>query len=151
MDNLNDLPETPENPNVGPDGPEGPGGVPPLSPPVREENKDARLWAMLAHLAGLAMFVLPAFGAVIGPLVVWLIKKEEHPFVDDQGKESVNFQITMLIYLFVAGLTTLICIGFVLAPAVLLADLIFLIIAAIKANEGEYYRYPKYLIFRFIK
>jgi len=106
-------------------------------------NRDARMWAMLSHLTGLVSF--------IGPLVVWLIKKEEFPFVDEQGKEALNFQITMLIYGFVAGLTTIICIGFILAPAVGIVDLVFLIIAAIKANDGYHYRYPRPLIIRLIK
>jgi hypothetical protein len=146
MTNPGDIPETPASPNMDAGEP-----TPPPTPAGREENKDARMWGMFAHLAGLAMFVLPAFGAVVGPLVVWLMKKQEYPFVDDQGKESLNFQITMLIYGFVAGLLTLVCIGFILLPAVGIVDLVFLIIGAIKANEGEYYRYPKYLIIRFIK
>jgi len=101
------------------------------------------MWGMLSHLTGLVGF--------IGPLVVWLIKKEEFPFVDEQGKEALNFQITMLIYFIVAGLTTFICIGFVLTPAVWVADVVFLIIAAIKANDGYHYRYPWPLIIRLIK
>lgn len=151
MTDMNDLPQTPQNPDLGPDGPASPSDVPPMEPAAREENKDARMWAMFAHLSGLAGIVVPALGAVIGPLVVWLIKKDEYPFVADQGREALNFQITMLIYGFVAGLACFICIGFVLAPAVAIVDLVFLIIAAINANEGTYYRYPKYLIIRFIK
>ena len=112
-------------------------------------SKDARTWGMLCHIAALAGYILPAFGWIIGPLVVWLIKKEEFPFVDEQGKEAMNFQISMFIYAIVAGLLCFACIGFVLLPAVAVIDLIFLIIAAIKANDGEHYRYP--LTIRFIK
>lgn len=118
-------------------------------PGSKETNKDARLWAMICHLAGLAGLVVPVVGCIVGPLVVWQIKKEEFPFVDEQGKEAVNFQISMLIYGVVAALLIFACIGTVLLPAVALFDLIFLLIAAVKANDGHHYRYP--LTIRFIK
>ncbi len=119
------------------------------SPGSKEANKDARMWAMICHLAGLAGLVVPVVGCIVGPLIVWQIKKEESPFVDEQGKEAVNFQISMLIYGIVAGLLCFACVGFVLAPAVAIFDLVFLLIAAVKANNGEHYRYP--LTIRFIK
>ena len=106
---------------------------------------------MFCHLAGLAGLLIPAIGCVIGPLVVWLVKKEEFPFVDEQGKESLNFQITMLIYATVVGLLFFVCIGLILAPALAIAYLVLMIIAAIKANDGYHYRYPKYFIIRLIK
>ena len=146
MTNMNDVPESGE--------PQGPPSVPPVIEPGqadREMNRDARMWAMLCHLAGLAFLVVPAIGSVIGPLIVWLIKKDQYPFVDEQGKEALNFQITMLIYGFVAGLLMFVCIGFLLLPAVAIVDIVLLIIAAIKANDGHHYRYPYPLIIRFIK
>jgi len=82
-------------------------------------------------------------------LIIWQIKKNEHPFMDEQGKEAVNFQISMLIYGIIAGLLCFACVGFVLVPAVVIVDVIFLLIAAVKANNGEHYRYP--LTIRFIK
>ena len=118
-------------------------------PGSKEVNKDARMWAMICHLAALAGLVVPVVGCIIGPLIVWQIKKEEFPFVDEQGKEAVNFQISMLIYGVVAALLIFACIGTVLLPAVAIFDLIFLLIAAVKANNGEHYRYP--LTIRFIK
>ena len=118
-------------------------------PGSKEVNKDARMWAMICHLAGLAGLVVPVVGCIVGPLIVWQIKKEEFPFVDEQGKEAVNFQISMLIYGIVAGLLCFACVGVVLLPAVAIFDLIFLLIAAIKANNGHHYRYP--LTIRFIK
>jgi len=118
-------------------------------PGSKEVNKDARLWAMICHLSALAGLVVPVVGCIVGPLIVWQIKKEEFPFVDEQGKEAVNFQISMLIYGIVAGLLCFACVGFVLLPAVALVDLIFLLIAAVKANDGHHYRYP--LTIRFIK
>jgi hypothetical protein len=119
------------------------------SPGSKEVNKDARMWAMFCHLASLAGLVVPVVGCIIGPLIVWQIKKEEFAFVDEQGKEAVNFQISMLIYGIVAGLLCFVCVGFVLAPAVAIFDLVFMLIAAVKANNGEHYRYP--LTIRFIK
>jgi len=119
------------------------------SPGSKEVDKDARMWAMICHLAALAGLVVPVVGCIIGPLIVWQIKKEEFSFVDEQGKEAVNFQISMLIYGIVAGLLCFVCVGFVLAPAVAIFDLVFLLIAAVKANNGEHYRYP--LTIRFIK
>lgn len=114
-------------------------------------NKDARMWAMFCHLAGLAglLPIVPVLGCVIAPLVIWQIKKDEFAFVDDQGKEALNFQISILIYALVAGLLCFACIGFFLLPAVYIFNLVFLLIAGIKANNGEHYRYP--LSIRFIK
>ena len=114
-----------------------------------EQNRDARMWAMFAHLSALSGLVLAGIGFVIGPLVIWLMKKEEFPFVEEQGKEALNFQISMFIYGVIAGLLCFVCIGFVLAPLVGITDIVLLIIAAIKANNGEHYRYP--LTIRFIK
>ncbi|MFZ2149132.1 MAG: DUF4870 domain-containing protein [Sedimentisphaerales bacterium] len=115
----------------------------------KELDKDARMWAMICHLAGLAGLVVPVVGCVVGPLVVWQIKKEEFTFVNEQGKEAVNFQISMLIYGIVAGLLCFVCVGVVLLPAVAVFDLIFLLIASVKTNNGLHYRYP--LTIRFIK
>jgi uncharacterized Tic20 family protein len=111
-------------------------------------EKDARLWGMLCHLSALAGFIIP-FGSIIGPLVIWLIKKNESPFVDDQGKESLNFQITVIIAAFICGVLMLILIGIFLLIALGITTLIFIIIASMKANNGEAYRYP--FAIRFIK
>ncbi len=107
-----------------------------------EVSKDARTWAMLCHL-------LAIFTGFIAPLVIWLIKKDEDPFVDSHGKEALNFQITVVIAMFASGLLTFICVGFFLGVAVWVVDLIFCIIATMKANSGELYRYP--VSIRFIK
>jgi uncharacterized Tic20 family protein len=107
-----------------------------------EPNKDARNWATLCHLGGLGIYLIPGIGHILGPLVIWLLKKDQYPFVDDQGKEALNFQISMTLYLLVSGISILACVGFVLFPAVLLADLVLMIIAATKTSKGEAYRYP---------
>ena len=111
--------------------PPGGGGVSP----------DARQWGMFAHLAALAGFIIP-FGNLIGPLIIWQVKKDEMPFVADQGKESLNFQITVTIAAIVCFVLMVVLIGALLLPLVGLAALVFIVIAAVKANQGEAYRYP---------
>jgi len=119
--------------------------------PARETNKNARMWAMFCHLAGVGGLVpiLPVLGSIIAPLVIWQIKKDDFAFVNEQGKEAVNFQISILLYAIVAGILCLACIGAGLLLAVCILDVVFLLIAAIKANDGVHYRYP--LTIRFIK
>jgi uncharacterized protein len=104
-------------------------------------SPDERTWAMLCHIAAFAGYVIP-FGNIVGPLVVWLLKKDESAFVDHHGKESLNFQITMTIAIIVSAFSVLLLVGIVLLPAVLLFDLIMKIVAAIKASNGEWYSYP---------
>jgi uncharacterized Tic20 family protein len=111
-------------------------------------EKDARTWAMLCHIGAFAGYIIP-FGHIIAPLVIWLIKKDESPFVDDQGKESLNFQISVSLYAIIAALLTLVVIGAVLLIALVIFDVVMVIIAAVRANSGERYRYP--LCLRFIK
>lgn len=115
---------------------------------VTEVPKDARNWGMICHLAGFAGFVIP-FGHILGPLIVWAIKKDEHPFIDDQGKEAMNFQLSMTIYSIVAILLVFVVIGIFLLIALCVFVVIMIIIASIKANDGVYYRYP--LTIRFFK
>jgi uncharacterized Tic20 family protein len=115
------------------------------------ESQQSNTWGMLCHLSSLCGFIGIPFGHLIGPLVVWLVKKQQFPFVDDQGKESLNFQITMTIYAAVALLLTLVLIGFLLLIALLVIDVVFVIIASIKASNGEEYRYPPILAIKFIK
>jgi uncharacterized Tic20 family protein len=112
-------------------------------------SPDTKMWAMLCHLAALALIVFPLFGNVIGPLVVWILKKEDHPFIDENGKESLNFQISMAIYFCAAVLLVFIAIGILLLPALGIFWLILTVVAAVKANSGETYKYP--LTIRFFK
>lgn len=115
---------------------------------VHVPDKEERTWGMFCHLVVFLGFIIP-FASIIGPLVIWMIKRDEMPFVEDQGKESLNFQITMLLAMIVSGLLIFVVIGFVLIFVVLIFQFIVVIIASIKANEGVYYRYP--LCIRFIK
>jgi uncharacterized Tic20 family protein len=119
------------------------------TPQASELTKDDKLFGMLCHLTALAGFILPIAGVVLGPLVIWMIKKNEMPFADDQGKEALNFNITMLIAGFVSFLLVAVAIGAILLPVVVIYWLIYTIIASMKANEGVYYRYP--IAIRFIK
>ncbi len=119
-----------------------------------EIAKDARMWAMFCHLAGLAGYLIPLVGNIVAPLIIWQIKKDDFPFVDKQGEEAVNFQISMSLYVLIGiVLCVVTCIGAVLIPVVVIVvgifDLVFLLIAAVKANNGQSYRYP--LTIRFIK
>ena len=129
---------------------------PPITPPPLSEpippippDKDAKMWAMFCHLGGLAGIVFPFVGNIVLPLIFWQIKKDQYPFVDEHGKEAVNFQITMTIAALISVVLFVICIGPFVLSAVGIVDIIFLIIAAIKANDGKSYRYP--LTIRFIK
>ena len=112
-------------------------------------TKDVQNMGMLCHLLAFAGYVVPPVGHIIGPLVIWLLKKDEHPFIDDQGKESLNFQISMTIYVFVSGILVFVFIGILLVFGLLIANVVLIIIASIKAAGGEYYRYP--MTIRFLK
>ena len=125
--------------------------LPPVAPPPRQPNPEsqARAWNMLCHLSALAGYIGVPLGNILGPLLVWQIKKNEFPSVDIHGKAALNFQLTALlaiIVLLVVGfILAFVCVGFVFifgAIAVGLVSLIFAIIAGIKANNGEDYKYP---------
>ncbi len=109
---------------------------------------------MLCHLSALAGFIGVPLGSILGPLIVWQIKKNEFPSVDVHGKAALNFQITVLLAIIVSVVVgfilSYICIGFIFfiaAMAIGLAGLIFAIIAGVKANNGEDYKYPWSLTF----
>ncbi len=123
-------------------------------------SAEERQWAMFAHLSALLGAVVTAgwagsIGCFIGPLVIWLMKKDTMPFVDDQGKEALNFNITVAIAFFVLFLMTLFTLGIgiiltgPLFVIVGIAWLVLTVIAGIKANQGERYRYP--LTLRLVK
>ncbi len=118
-------------------------------------EKDIRTWSMLCHLAALAGLLVPSVGTVVGPLVVWLVKRNDHPVIDANGKESLNFQISFFIYTWALGLiglaTTFLLIGFgflLLAFVTGVVGLVFSVVASIKVSNGEHYRYP--LTIRFL-
>lgn len=109
---------------------------------------DIKTWSVLSHILTLAVGVIP-FGNVIAPLVIWLLKKDECAEVARHALESLNFQISATIYIFVAGILCFVAVGIVLVPAVLLFVLVCVIVATVKAANGESFRYP--LSLRFIR
>jgi len=148
MAKKEEAPESPETPAGGPEQADDAAGA--EVGPSEELSKDTRMWAMFCHLAGLAGFAVPVIlSGIIAPLIVWQIKKDDHPFIDKNGKEALNFQISVGIYALVCIPLCFVCVGMVLLPAVYIFNLVFLLIAGIKANNGESYRYP--LCIRFIK
>ena len=99
---------------------------------------------MLCHLGGLAGYLANGIGSILVPLVLWLVKRDEIPEVDAHGKEAVNFNISVSIYYVVLIVLTFITFGLA-APLLLVLSLfhiICIIQAAIRANNGELYRYP---------
>ncbi len=114
---------------------------------IDKNTQDARMWGMFCHLSALAGAIIP-LGSILGPLIIWSIKKNEYPFVDDQGKEALNFNISMAIYLIISAILIILVIGIFLLIALGIFQLIMIIIAAIKANNGETFRYP--LAIRFV-
>ena len=121
------------------------------------EEKEVRMWATFVHLSAALGLIGVPFGNVIGPLVIWLLKREEHPFIEQQGREALNFQIYILIYgLGAVIVASIMMMTMILAPLGLLIILglyvfaiVQIILASIKANSGESYHYP--LSIQFIK
>ena len=121
-----------------------PAGVPPVQPAAQV----SRTWEVLCHALGFAGFVFP-LGNILGPLIVWLMKKSESPSVDAHGKEALNFQISMTIWILLCSITFLVLVGFILVPAAVVTHIVLTLIGTIKAGDGELYHYP--LTIRFIK
>ncbi len=127
-------PPAPPSPAPPPPGPgqsslQQPGTQAPLS------QNDERMWSMIGHLSSIV-------AGVIGPLVVWLVFRERSAFVNDQGKESLNFQITMLIGYVAASVLSAVFIGFLLFPLLWVASLVLAIMGGLAAQKGQAYRYP---------
>ena len=120
---------------------------PPVLPAT--EVKADNTMGMLCHLLSLTQLLGVPLGNILGPLIVWLVKRDEDPFVDLCGKESLNFQISMTIYLVIAGILILLFVGLFIIPVLMILNIVYTIIAAIKASEGTSYTYP--FTIRFIK
>jgi uncharacterized Tic20 family protein len=113
-------------------------------------TKDERMWATFSHLGIVAGLVIP-LGSILAPLIIWLVHKDKSSYVDEHAKEALNFQLTMLIAFIISAILMIIVVGFFLMAAVGIIDLVYSIIAATKANNGEHYKYPKNLCIQFIK
>jgi len=119
-----------------------------LAPPPAALSSDERMWAMFGHLSALTGMI-SGFGYVVGPLIVWLVKKDTMPFAAAEAKEALNFNISWLIWGVILGIVAFILmfvvIGFFLLPVLILYPLIMgvlSIVGGIRANEGKHYRYP---------
>ncbi|WP_153912908.1 DUF4870 domain-containing protein [Shewanella sp. TC10] len=111
-------------------------------------EKEARDMGLLVYAASFAGYIIP-LGSIIGPLIVWLMKRDEFEFVNECGKNCINFKLSLLIYVIISSILIFVGIGVLLLMVLALADIIFTIIAIIKAGEGVAYRYP--LTINFIK
>ena len=115
-----------------------------------EIDRDTRMWGMLCHLSGLAVLTGFPCGNILGPLVIWLVKREEHSYIDEQGKEALNFQLSMTIYMSVLGVLIFVTFIFILplfifVPLLLIVfimQLVLTVLGAVRANDGISYRYP---------
>jgi uncharacterized protein len=116
---------------------------PPLAPQsAAPPATSARTWCVLCHASALLGLFFHFLGHILGPLIVWLAKRADSPEIDAHGKESLNFQISMLIYDAIAGLLCIILIGIPLLIALWVLNTVLVIIASIKASDGQLYRYP---------
>ena len=105
-------------------------------------SRDVRTWNVLCHATALAGFFVPWAGHILGPLIVWLAKRSDSPEIDENGKESLNFQISMLIYNVIAGVLCLVLVGFIILAILHILNLVLVIVASIQTSEGKFYRYP---------
>jgi uncharacterized protein len=111
-------------------------------PAPSSSSTDVRTWNVLCHSSALLGLFLHFFGHLLGPLIVWLVKRGDSPEIDAHGKESLNFQLSMLIYDAIAAILCIILIGIPILIALWILNTVFVIIASIRASEGKFYRYP---------
>jgi uncharacterized Tic20 family protein len=112
------------------------------SSPTPSTSSDVRTWSVLCHASALLGLFFHFLGHLGGPLIVWLMKRGDSPEIDAHGKESLNFQISMLIYDAVAAILCFVLIGIPILIALWVLNTVFVIIASIQASEGKFYRYP---------
>ena len=126
---------------------------PPLAaggPPATSiSSSDVRIWNILCHASALLGVFLHFPGHLLGPLIVWLAKRDDSPEIDAHGKESLNFQISMLIYNGIAVVFCLVLVGFAFLAVLWVLNAVFVIVASIQARDGKFYRYP--MTIRFVQ
>src|SRR6202040_1831630 len=123
--------------------------TPPAGGTAPAVSSNVRTWTALCHASALLGVFLHFPGHLLPPLIVWLWKRDESPEIDAHGKEAVNFQISMLIYNVIAAMFCLVLIGFFFLAVLWVLNAVFVIIAAIQASDGKFYRYP--ITIRFIQ
>lgn len=126
--------------------------TPPLPPPLEDGGDELppgfpsnteRNWAVFCHLGGFGLYLLPfAFGHVLVPLAIWLLKRNESPYVDYHGREALNFQISVTLYGIVAGVLAFVLVGFLLLAVLAAFQFVLMVVASVRASQGELYRYP---------
>jgi uncharacterized Tic20 family protein len=121
----------------------------PTPPPLPATSSHVRTWNILCHASALLGVFFHFPGHLLGPLIVWLAKRDDSPEIDAHGKEALNFQISMLIYNVIAAVFCLVLIGFAFLAILWILNTIFVIVASIQASEGKFYRYP--MTIRFIQ
>ena len=115
---------------------------PTSSSAVSGSSSSVRTWCILAHATALVGFLVPVAGHIVGPLIVWLAKRQDSPEIDAHGKESMNFQISMLIWNAISAILIIVLIGIPILILLHILNIIFVIVASIQASEGKLYRYP---------
>jgi uncharacterized Tic20 family protein len=115
---------------------------PTSSSAVSGSSSSVRTWCILAHATALVGFLVPVAGHLVGPLIIWLAKRQDSPEIDAHGKESLNFQISMLIWNAIGLILCLVLIGIPILILLHILNIIFVIVASIQASEGKLYRYP---------
>lgn len=103
--------------------------------PITEPTSDEKNIATITHLGGIVLFFIPS-------LIVWLLKREDGGYIEDQSREALNFQVSVMIAMFAANILMWILIGFLLIPAIWLGNIVFCIFAAVASSKGEEHRYP---------
>lgn len=111
-------------------------------PPGFPSNEE-RNWAVFCHLGGFAFYLLGfALGHILVPLAIWLLKRDASAFIDEHGREALNFQISVTLYAIVVGALCFVLVGFVLIPFLMAFHIVLMIVASVRASQGEPYRYP---------
>jgi uncharacterized protein len=111
-------------------------------PLTTSTSSSVRTWCVFAHATALVGFLVPLAGHIVGPLIIWLAKRADSAEIDAHGKESLNFQLSMLIYNLIAGVLCLVLIGFFVLAILHILNVVLVIVASIQASEGKLYRYP---------
>src|SRR6266567_913887 len=114
----------------------------PPAPQITATSSSVRTWCVLAHATALVGFLVPVAGHLVGPLIIWLAKRTDSAEIAAHGKESLNFQLSMLIYNLIAAVLCLVLIGFFILAILHILNIVLVIIASIQASEGKLYRYP---------